>query len=228
NLHASSGWSGTRYTGTRVTAPFAIVDTAYSVKQLVLGAEPAAEFPALNLYWSPDNRPSISFCPADGNIGTSIYLSDPTGQAVDNCGRRLAEGIYILGDYANGNGDTDEFDAHVIAHEFGHYFEDRFSRSDSIGGEHRLSDRLDLRVAFGEGWGNAFGAMSLNDPKYRDSSGGIRQDGGFNLETGGLGEPQGWFSESSVGKILWDIFDTTNESGDTLTLGFAPIYNVMT
>ena len=131
-----------------------------------------------------------------------------------------------MGDYAGGNGDTDEYDSHVIAHEFGHYFEDRFSRSDSIGGEHSIGARLDLRVAFGEGWGNAFGAMALGDPVYRDSANGISGDGGFELE-GNSTVAQGWFSEQSVGEILWDIFDSTQDSGDNVALGFTPIYNVM-
>lgn len=230
NLRATSGWGGSSYTGTRAAAPFAILDTVYRTKELILGAAPSAAFPELNLYWSIENRSSVSqFCPDDGDIGTSFYFRDPSGTVTDDCDTpaRLPDGIYILGDYANGNGDTDEFDAHVIAHEFGHYFEDRFSRSDSIGGEHGSGDRLDLRVAFGEGWGNAFGAMSLGDPQYRDSSSGISQDFGFNLETGSTLN-QGWYSEASVGEILWDVFDTTAESGDSVTLGFAPIFAVMT
>lgn len=124
-------------------------------------------------------------------------------------------------------GDTDEFDQHVIAHEAGHYFEDRFSRSDSIGGEHGLNDKLDLRVAFGEGWGDAFGAMALNDPLYRDSFSGQAQDSSFNLESSTPGAP-GWFSEFSTLKILWDLFDGANEPNDTVALGFTPIYNAMT
>ena len=80
------------------------------------------------------------------------------------------DGIYILGDFTALGGDTDEFDQSVIAHEFGHYVEDRFGRSDSIGGDHGGSATLlDLRVAFGEGWGNAFSGMVLGDPIYRDS-----------------------------------------------------------
>ncbi|HEY0941175.1 MAG TPA: hypothetical protein VGE08_13830 [Steroidobacter sp.] len=227
DLHAPSGWGGNGYTSKRRAAPFAILDTVYLTKQLILDAAPTATFDPLDLYWSEDNRTaSDPFCPDKGDIGTSFYFS---GVANDNCTQRrpLPEGIYILGDYANGNGDTDEFDAHVIAHEFGHYFEDRFSRSDSIGGSHFFGERLDMRVAFGEGWGNAFGAMALNEPVYRDSASGISRDGGFNLETGEDGEAQGWFSEASVGKILWDIFDTTSESGDNVPLGFTPIYNVM-
>lgn len=230
NLSAGSGFNGTTYTGVRAAAPFAILDTVYNAKQLILSADPAAALPPLNLYWSVGNRTvSSPFCPDNGNIGTSFYFSDAAGTAVDDCSAPLPEGIYILGDFAAGNGDTDEFDAHVIAHEFGHYFEDRFSRSDSIGGQHTLGDRLDLRVAFGEGWGNAFGAMSLGDPQYRDSSSGISDDFGFNLETDS-GNNQGWFSEASVGEILWDIFDSnsTPESGDSVALGFAPVFAVMT
>jgi hypothetical protein len=116
----------------------------------------------------------------------------------------------------------------VIAHEFGHYFEDRFARSDSIGGDHGANDRLDLRLAFGEGWGNAYSAMSLNDPAYRDSQQGVSSDFGFNLETDDTTSPEGWFSEFSVGEILFDVFDSTADSGDAVSLGFAPIYSVMT
>jgi hypothetical protein len=230
NLNAPSGFNGSTYSGTRAAAPFAILDAVYNAKQLILSADLAATLPPLNLYWSIDNRTASSpFCPDNGNIGTSFYFSDPSGTATDDCSAPLPEGIYILGDFAGGNGDTDEFDAHVIAHEFGHYFEDRFSRSDSIGGQHSLGDRLDLRVAFGEGWGNAYGAMSLGDPQYRDSSSGISDDFGFNLETDSANN-QGWFSEASVGEILWDIFDnnSTPESGDAVALGFAPVYAVMT
>jgi hypothetical protein len=237
NLRATSGWTGSNYTGTRAAAPFAILDTVYRTKELIRGARANAEFPALNLYWSTTNRNVVDqngdpvFCPDDGAISTSFYFRDASGTTTDGCNPTavLPDGIYILGAFDSGGSDTDEFDQHVIAHEFGHYFEDRFSRSDSIGGQHSTSDRLDLRVAFGEGWGNAFGAMALNDPLYRDSSGGISDDFSFNLETGaGTGNVTGWFSEASVGKFLWDVFDTTAESGDNVTLGFTPIFNVMT
>jgi hypothetical protein len=82
-------------------------------------------------------------------------------------------------------------------------------------------------VAFGEGWGNAFSGMVLNDPVYRDSFQGVTSDGGFNLEFDASAS-EGWFSESSVGEILWDIFDPANEPGDAVALGFAPIFSVMT
>lgn len=137
---------------------------------------------------------------------SSLYTTYSASSPNDECATPTPgrDGIYVLGDYTQG--DTDEFDQHVIAHEAGHYFEDRFSRSDSLGGEHGLNDRLDLRVAFGEGWGDAFGAMALNDPVYRDSFSGQAQDGAFSLESSTPSAP-GWFSEFSTFKILWDIFD---------------------
>ncbi|HEY6644804.1 hypothetical protein [Povalibacter sp.] len=228
DLLAPTGWNGTTYNTTRAAAPFAILDSVYRTKELILSAAPGTTFPALNLYWSPTNR-TADGCTTDGNIGTTFYTSGASALDSDNCtpAVELPAGIYILGDYAGGNGDTDEFDQHVIAHEFGHYVEDRFARSDSIGGTHGPDDRLDLRVAFGEGWGNAFSAMTLNDPVYRDSSRGITFDTGFNLESDST-TAEGWFSEASIGEILWDLFDSVNDGADMISLGFTPLYSVMT
>lgn len=226
NLRAPSDWNGSSYNAGRRAAPFAILDTVYQTKQLILGANPSAQFPPLDLFWSEDNKATLPFCPDNGNIGTSFYAR---GQRDECTNQRapLPDGIYILGFLPNANtGDTDEYDSHVIAHEFGHYFEDRFSRSDSIGGRHGLGDSLDLRVAFGEGWGNAFGAMALNEPQYRDSFDGVIQDSGFNLESDPVTNP-GWFSEASVGQFLWDVFDSGAEPNDNVALGFTPIYTVM-
>ncbi len=228
NLRATSGWGGTSYTDTRAAAPFAILDTIYQVKSLILTAKGDAAFPALNLFWSTQNRPSATLCPDTGDVISSLYISFGTNET-DDCSTPTpgVSGIYVLGNFQIG--DTDEFDQHVIAHEAGHYFEDKFSRSDSIGGSHSFGNRLDLRVAFGEGWGNAFGAMALNDPVYRDSSGGGASDFSINLESGAVQNP-GWYSELAISHLLWDFFDpaNANEAADTVALGFTPIYNAMT
>lgn len=228
DLNAPSGFGTSNYTGDRAAAPFAVLDTVFKAKELVLSATPDAAFPALSLFWSEDNRPTASpFCPDDGNIGTSSYIVFSAGEQ-DQCTVPATnpDGIYILGNFTIG--DTDEFDESVIAHEFGHYIEDRFGRSDSIGGEHGGSaSLLDLRVAFGEGWGNAFSAMALGGPIYRDSFNGVQDDFQIDMETDDTLN-EGWFSEASVEEILWDLFDPANEPDDTLALGFAPIYSVMT
>jgi hypothetical protein len=211
NLTALSGWGGSSYTHPRTAAPFAILDTIYAGVQLVLDADATANFPALNLYWSPNNT-DVSGNSALGQITTTHFNG--------------SNGIYLLGDQ---NNDTDEYDPSVIAHEWGHYLEANFSHTDNIGGTHYGGDLLDMRVAFGEGFGNAFSSMLRNDPVYSDSNGPQQANGfGFNVETESVANP-GWYSESSVEKILYDLFDSHNDAADAdaLALGFTPIWNVL-
>jgi hypothetical protein len=133
--------------------------------------------------------------------------------------------LYLLGDASV---DTEEFDEHVIMHEWGHYFEDNFSRSDSIGGPHTLGQSLDARLAWGEGWATAFGAMALNDPLYCDTAA-VGSNGGFSLdvEADSIGV-QGWFNEISVATLLYDLFDTNVDGTDNDSIGFGPIFDTMT
>jgi hypothetical protein len=210
NLRADSGWTGAGYTQERVAAPFSLLDVAYEVSNLVLDANPQAQFQPLDIHWSAQNMSSDEFNPDIGEIVTTNY------QVLD---------IYVLGQQ---NVDTDEYDQHVIAHELGHYLQDIFSRDDSIGGPHGPGDLLDLRVAFSEGWGNAFSGMVKNDPRYRDSFGASQgQDFDINVESDASGPP-GWFSEESVQEILYDVFDATADANDGLALGFGPVYQALT
>jgi hypothetical protein len=130
--------------------------------------------------------------------------------------------------------DIEEFDDHVIVHEWGHYFEDNFSRSDSIGGQHGFGDRLDARVAFGEGFATALSGMALNNPIYCDTfwSGATLRGFDVRIEdestfSGGV-DRAGWYNESSVMKILYDLWDTNVDGNDTSSIGFGPIYDVLT
>lgn len=231
DLHAPSGWTGAGYTNPRAAAPFAILDTVYRAYNLVLTAAPNTSFLALDLFWSPGNRAGGGDCQADrtsiatGVICTTFYLAPVANPGAD----RPDSGIYILG-YAND--DSDEFDQHVIAHEWGHYYQQTFSRDDSVGGPHGFSDRLDFRLAFSEGWGNAFSAMVLNDSNYRDSAvvAGQQRSFGFDLESnpGATAASIGWFSENSIQSLLWDFYDDGVDGIDTVALGFTPIHEVMT
>ncbi len=211
DLHAGSGWDGSAYSGVRAAGPFAILDAAYRAREFILAVDPQAVFGALDFNWSPNNVP-VNGDPAVGQIGTTFY--DGTE-------------IFVLGAADN---DTDEYDQHVIIHEFGHYFEDRFARLDSIGGPHGPSDRLDLRLAFSEGWANAFAGMVMGDPVYRDSFGAGQAVGfAINVEANNLSAfNSGWYSEGSVQAILYDVFDPAPDGPDDVALGFTPMYEVLT
>jgi hypothetical protein len=206
NYRLSSGWTGTSYSSSRLAAPFAILNDIYAAMQTLLDVESDTVFPDLVVNWSTENTPS-SGDKAEGKIGTSHYTDG---------------NLYILGDADN---DTDEYDDHVITHEWGHYYEDKFSRSDSIGGSHGGGDRLDIRVAFGEGWGNAFSAISLNDPVYFDTYDDKQEDGWFMDMESGTANPHGWYSEASIQNIIYDLWDNHNDNSDTLSLGFGPIHH---
>ena len=80
-----------------------------------------------------------------------------------------------------------------------------------------------MRVAFGEGWGNAFSGMAGGDSVYRDSMGATQsQTFKFDVEDN-QGFAKGWFNERSIHSVLYDIFDSNNDGVDTVSLGFKPI-----
>ena len=43
-------------------------------KNKAFSANAGTDFPALDLFWSNQNRAATPFCPSDGNIGTSSYV----------------------------------------------------------------------------------------------------------------------------------------------------------
>ncbi len=232
DLNAGTGFTvGTGYTGTRAAAPFAILDVLWRARELIHGVEANLAFPALDVYWSTQNR--AGGCdgrpnPQTGEIDTSFFLASDF-PASGGC-PAVPSGMYLLGDAATANADADEFDASVVAHEFGHYFEDAFSRGDSVGGPHSLTDQLDIAVAFSEGWGNAFQGMVLAGPLYRDTFGSAGGSGFFfSVESGSGSFARGFATETSAQEVLWDVFDATNDpaDSDTLSLGYAAIHAVM-
>ena len=212
HLYAPHGWTGEAYGEARSAAPFAILDSVYTAVQAFAEVDPNIDFPPLELHWSVNNRTAAGN-KSQGQIGNTAYFPEGDSGAV-----------FILGQE---NQDTDEYDPHVIIHEWGHYFEHQMSRADSIGGLHALNDRLDARVAFSEGWSNALSAIITGDPVYKDSSG-AQQNAGFSydLETRDITNA-GWFNEASVGAIIYDIFDNQPDDADNISSGLAPFYTVM-
>jgi hypothetical protein len=212
DLHAPHGWTGQSYGEMRSAAPFAILDNIYSAVTIFSEIDPNIQFPELDIHWSTRNRPIFGNT-SEGNIGSSAYHRDGGGGE-----------IFILG---HENVDTDEYDPHIILHEWGHYFEHQMSRADTIGGPHALRDRLDPRVAFSEGWGNALSAIITGDPVYRDSSG--REQGtvfSYDVEAEEINQP-GWYTEASIGSIIYEIFESQSYGTVDIAAGLTPLYNVL-
>lgn len=207
NMHASSGWNGSAYAGTRAAAPFAILDNIYNGSERLSAAGNLANLIPLELRWSTKNKA------ADGNVslgevGTSYFDGDDTA-------------IYILGD---ANNDADEYDSHVISHEWGHYLEQNLFRGDSLGGSHTQNDVLDMRVSMSEGFANAFASMLLDDPYYADSSGAGGSEGFF-IDIGRRNNSlKGSYSEDSIGSIFYNYYlSANNKTGSD----FSPIIQVL-
>ncbi len=205
---AGSGWTGSSYGEPRASAPFAILDTVYEAHRKTLPVAPSQVWPNLMVLWSPNNRPVNSPAqrdPAAGLITTTLYNGETGGM----------HRIYVLG---KADLDTDEFDRHVVAHEFGHYLQAVVSRDDSVGGAHGLGDRLDMRVAFSEGWGNAWAGIALDDPLYFDSSGPQQAvGGGFDVSAPDTQGP-GWFKEDSLQYLVWQA---------NQLIGLAPLWDTL-
>jgi hypothetical protein len=213
DLTAQTGWGASSYTGTRAAAPFAILDAIYAGMQFIAAVEPNAVFPPLDAFWSVNNTADTTDFDIDtGELGGSFYIS-----SIDS--------LFIVGDATD---DTDEFDDHIVGHEWGHFLDDVLFRSDSPGGTHFLGDRLDSRLAWGEGWPSALAAMFLGTTAYCETF----QPGtnsGFQIDAeGGAFGGQGWFDEVGVIRFVYDLWDTTNEGTDTGSVGFQAIYDVMT
>ncbi len=217
SLHATHGWTGTAYDpDRRLAAPFAILDSMYTAARAFMAVRPVS-FPPLKVNWSPRNAPQPGD-KAQGRIGTSHYAP--------------ADGeIYVLG---LAGADTDEFDTHVIVHEWGHYFERTVARSDSPGGPHGNGDVLDPRIAFGEAWGTAVAAMVLPETMYTDSlwRNGTLSGWGWDAETvpNPTDDPTpSGFSENAMLRALYDLYDSNSDgSFDRVGIGLGTIFDVLT
>ncbi len=217
NVHAPSGWGGSSYTATRVAGPFAVLDVAYMAKEKLFGASPSAALTPVTIFWSPNNVPADGTY-IDGRIGTSSFLSSLPANIAGPLGVPTGSpAVFLLGAE---NTDTDEYDSAVVAHEIGHYVQHVASRDDSIGGQHTSGDRLDMRVAFSEGWGYGWSSMVRESPVNADSLG-ARQSSGFDINVTEFPDATGWYSEGTVQYLMWQHYQDAS-------IGFGGIYAALT
>lgn len=176
--------------------------------------------PKVTVFWSKGFNPASYF-------GETSPLSffDVSGSLAS------FPALYILGgsdgdvDYA----DTDHFDESVIIHEYGHFLESTFWRSDSPGGYHNGNMTIDPRLAFSEGFANFLPSAVIGRSTYIDTIGspngsadvgvfldlenerGTLSDGIRDkiITTSTIGE--GVYREVSVARAFYDYIDTISD-----------------
>lgn len=184
----------------RVAGAFNIAATIWRANTLVHAAQPGITLPRVEIRW-------------DTTYSGNTFFRQQEAVAFIN-GRR--------------GRDSDEYDDHVIAHEYGHYLMSSFSRESSPGGDHSFSEQVDPRLAWSEGWANFFAAATTGSPHYIDT-GAVRGRQvvlvQMDLEDDvPSGDHPGIYSEHSVSSVLWDWFDEAADAPDALALGFTPMW----
>jgi hypothetical protein len=197
----------------RVSGAFNILEVLQRANDIVRIGDPSIAPPPVTIFWSTKNT-NKNGNPEQGFIGIS-HFEPATNRA------------FILGDR---NVDSDEFDDSVIAHEYGHMLAAKFSRDDSPGGASHIGDMLDPRIAWSEGWANFFSSVVRNDSVWRDSNG----PNGANIyrfdieENIPAGDNPGYWSESSVDGLLWDLYDEHDDASDGVAYPFSLIWSSFT
>lgn len=140
--------------------------------------------------------------------------------------------------------DTDHFDTSVILHEYGHFLEDVYGKTDSPGGYHNGDAVIDPRLAWSEGFANFFQAAAQGTSFYLDTSGfcndsqetgscsqnvyfRLSEDGTTTLFDQSTFSGEGGFRELSITRTL---FKTISNSSSSHPYGagipFKEIWNV--
>lgn len=198
--------------------------------------------PKVTIYWAKGVNPASYF--GMPSTGLSFYTPE-------------TDELYILGGMSGdvNNSDTDHFDNSVIVHEYGHFIEDQFSKSDSPGGSHDGARAIDARLAWSEGWADFFQSAVSGNYYYRDTYG--NSDCNESADCNGLlidmeietcANPnlcdiptlqgEGNFREFSITRFLWDFIDhpttgayigkTESGSVDSVTASFAELWAAFT
>ncbi len=144
--------------------------------------------------------------------------------------------------------DTDHFDTSVVLHEYGHFLEDVYGKTDSPGGYHNGDAVIDPRLAWSEGFANFFQAAAQGTNSYLDTagfcndsqeSGSCSQNVYFRLSENGTTTlydratlaGEGSFREISISRTLYKIVNTASSSpysGAGAGIPFSEIWGVFT
>lgn len=131
----------------------------------------------------------------------------------------------------------------VIMHEYGHHIQSEFGITATPGGNHsftsnladlRNSKSIGIRLAWGEAYPSVFGGMAqdyysallpniatVGDAKYQSYNGAFLD---YETPSRQIGEA----CEASVIGVLWDLFDTSIEAHDTISISHEDYWDLIT
>lgn len=195
--------------------PFNILEAIRRADEFLEKVQPGilAKIPACTVMWTRGDNRAIS------------HFSARNNQA------------FIMGDRET---DSDEFDDFIIVHEYGHFVSANFAFNDSDGGNHGRGQKLDPRLAWGEGFANFFACAVLDDPYYVDTGKVAGKQGALLFmdldENVPLGDNPGYWSEHTVGSVLWDVMDDGRQRPNRrrhkddlqLGVGFKEVWQIVT
>jgi hypothetical protein len=106
--------------------------------------------------------------------------------------------------------DSDQWDANVIWHEYGHFLMREFAESPKgAGGDHSGNGIYNKGLAYSEGWATYFGQYVDGSPIYRDSYSSGVSTGDIEAPNPNVPNEANEYANSAT---LWDITDSTNEA----------------
>lgn len=197
--------------------------------------------------------PGSAFCVLDGLVMGSLYLESLTGSGLSLIPVEFPGSGQVS--YYSENPDNHlhyllgpRFDWDVLHHEFGHFVAYAYGIENNPGGLHGLAENLGethgkdagIRIAWGEGWPTYFGTVlqressspsgipAVGDTRYGGPETGTRF---YDLESDawsdGVLMSTGEDNELAVQRILWDLYDSNDDIGDSVTLGDVAMWNIM-
>ncbi len=239
---APDGWDAAKNRlddSQRIASPFALLANAVAEADLVTAASGASpsQWRPLSILWSVHNKGGLSSPPNNYDLGLvggsgGFYSSghggiDASGVA---SGSSLAEDFIFL----SGDASFEAMDIYPTAmtHEMGHFVQRLFSTLDSPGGSHARGDFEDQTLSWTEGSASAISALTMNT-QLQDrtvASGGTILVSSYDIKTdlyngSVLGHAsRGWFSEDTVTRLLWTLYDPAGTIGLTPAEVLAPMF----
>ncbi|MBK7047833.1 MAG: hypothetical protein IPH48_15280 [bacterium] len=119
------------------------------------------------------------------------------------------------------------WDRPVLHHEYGHHIQCReygtIAGCNPAPDPHYVYSPSCPQFAFAEGWSEFVQCVIDNNPNNLNTNGGNIETNSWYLYDGPGGD--GCITEGSIASVLWDAYDSANESGDRISLGINDLYN---